>query len=127
MEKVHRSTKQAAMLKAALEKRGIIVEAEKWDGHKHIDLVIHRARLNIEIDGKQHFESPQQIMSDLSRNHFSDVYGYSTIHIPNFICESPEDLAKSANALARVARIRSNKLGHRFHFHHYQENDRNTR
>jgi hypothetical protein len=40
------STPQALRLKEELEKRGVIVEAEKWDGHKHIDLVISRAQLN---------------------------------------------------------------------------------
>jgi hypothetical protein len=32
------STPQARLLKQELEGRGIIVEAEKWDNHKHIDL-----------------------------------------------------------------------------------------
>lgn len=113
------STPQALALKNELEHRGIIVEAEKWDGHKHIDLVIHRARLNIEVDGKQHYESPAQILSDLDREHYSDDGGYRTIHIPNALIDS--DLERIANALAIAAGMRAQRLGQRHQYKHYNK------
>jgi very-short-patch-repair endonuclease len=119
MQYMHfRSTPQALALKHELESHGVIVEAEKWDGHKHIDLVIHRARLNIEVDGKQHYESPAQILSDLDREHYSDDGGYRTIHIPNLLINS--DLEKIANALAIAAAMRAHRLGQRHQYKHYK-------
>jgi|SRR5665213_1108105 len=114
-----RSTPQALSLKKSLEDRGVLVEAEKWDGHKHIDLVVHRARLNIEVDGKQHYQNAQQILSDLNRSHYSDLSGYDTIHIPNVFLENDEDHRKIADALAEATEIRSKRLGHRLPYHHY--------
>lgn len=111
-------TPEALALKTELEKRGLIVEAEKWDGHKHIDLVIHRARLNIEVDGKQHYEDASQIVTDLKRSHYSDISGYDTIHIPNVLIRT--DLTQVSDAVAKAAAIRAHRLGHRFHFSHYQ-------
>jgi very-short-patch-repair endonuclease len=110
------STPEALALKHALEYRGVIVEAEKWDGHKHLDLAIHRARMNIEVDGRQHYMDPFQILSDLARNHHSTQKGYDTVHIPNEFVRS--DLDKIADALTIAAHIRSNRLGHRFHYKH---------
>ena len=118
---MHRlSTSQALLLKSELEMRGVIVEAEKWDGHKHIDLVISRAQLNIEVDGKQHYEDWHQILSDLKRTHHSDRKGWDTIHLPNAVIENPEDLQKVANALTTAARIRAHDLGHRLPYRNYE-------
>lgn len=114
------STAEAILLKSALEKHGVIVEAEKWDGHKHIDLVIHRARLNIEVDGMQHYTDPKQIVADLKRSHYSDFRGYDTIHIPNLVIRDYLELV--AEGVAEAAQIRARKLGHRFH---YRERVRN--
>jgi very-short-patch-repair endonuclease len=114
------STPQALRLKEELEERGAIVEAEKWDGHKHIDLVISRAQLNIEVDGKQHYEDWKQILSDLHREHHSDRKGGDTIHIPNAVIENAEDLRKVANALGIAARVRAHDRGHRLPFRHYE-------
>jgi very-short-patch-repair endonuclease len=118
------STPQAAILKQELEKRGIIVEAEKWDGHKHIDLVIARALLNIEVDGKQHYQDARQILSDLRRSHHSERKGWDTIHIPNALIENESDLHQVADALAIVATERAHELGHRMHCRRYQWNTR---
>ena len=43
-------TPQAQALHDALVARGIECELEPWDGHKHVDLGIPRAKINIEID-----------------------------------------------------------------------------
>jgi very-short-patch-repair endonuclease len=101
----HRTpTPEAMVLKQELEKRGIRVLAEVNDGHKHIDLAIPNARINIEVDGRQHYENPHQIISDLKRSHYSDGLGYDTIHIPNVFIR--EDLKNVADALAEAARMR---------------------
>jgi very-short-patch-repair endonuclease len=107
------STPQASLLGFELEQRGVVVEREKWDGHKHIDLVIPRAQLNIEVDGRQHYENAQQILRDLKRTHHSDRRGWDTIHIPNAFIDNRTDLVQVANALAIAARERAHQLGHR--------------
>lgn len=114
-----KSTPQAERLKGELEKRGIVVEAEKWDGHKHIDLVVARSQLNIEVDGKQHYENWRQILSDVHRAHHSDRKGWDTIHVPNSVVDRESDLLRVADALAVVARIRAHDRGHRMHYRHY--------
>jgi very-short-patch-repair endonuclease len=119
-----RSTPQATILRQELEKRGIIVQAEKWDGHKHIDLVITRAQLNIEVDGKQHYQDAGQILSDLKRSHHSERKGWDTIHIPNALIDNESDLHQVADALAIVATERAHQLGHRMHYRRYQWNTR---
>jgi very-short-patch-repair endonuclease len=114
-----RSTPQALKLKEALEKLGVIVVAEKWDGHKHIDLVIHRSRLNIEVEGKHHYQDAEQILADIKRSHYSNLKGYDTFRVPNIFIDEPRDLAKVANALAEAAKIQARRLGHRQHIHSY--------
>jgi very-short-patch-repair endonuclease len=108
-------TPQAIKLRGELEKRGIRVLTEVDDGHKHIDLGIPDARINIEVDGRQHYEDPHQIMSDLKRSHYSDDRGYDTIHIPNVFIDNDQDLQKVADALAEASKIREQKLRDKFH------------
>lgn len=81
---------------------------EVWDGHKHIDLGIPTARINIEVDGKQHLTSSRQILADLARGHYSDGLGYDTIHIHNE--ELQTDLEAIANAIAEAAMIRTKTI-----------------
>ncbi|HEV3245428.1 MAG TPA: DUF559 domain-containing protein [Candidatus Paceibacterota bacterium] len=116
-----KNTPEAQLLKRELEKRGLTVKDEVFDGHKHIDLVIHRARLNIEVDGKQHYTSARQILSDLNRMYYSDNKGYGTFHVPNDYINDPECLQKVADAIAQAARVRVHKLGYRLPYHHYQK------
>jgi very-short-patch-repair endonuclease len=47
------------------------LELEKWDGHKHIDLAIVKAKLNIEIDGSQHHFNPRVAFANLKRAEYS--------------------------------------------------------
>lgn len=103
-----RSTPEAASLRTALEKYGIKVLSEVYDGHKHIDLTIPDAHINIEIDGKQHLTDPNQILADLSRSHYSDDLGYHTLHIHNK--EIQESLEEIAIAIAEAAKIQEAKL-----------------
>lgn len=113
------STPEAQALKRELESRGLIVEAEKWDGFKHIDLVVHRARLNIEVDGNQHYEDADQILSDLQRMRHSAKKGYDTIHIANAFINDQDHLRKVSDALAEAARCRAESIGHRLSYKHY--------
>ena len=104
-------TPQAVKLRQELERRGIRVLSEVNDhGHKHIDLAIPSARINIEVDGRRHYENPFQIMSDLKRAHYSDDEGYDTIHIPNIFIDNDFDLRRVANALAEATVVREDDL-----------------
>jgi very-short-patch-repair endonuclease len=102
------STPEALALKVALEGLNIRVHAELWDGHKHIDLTIPDAHINIEIDGVQHLTDPYQILADISRAHYSDELGYNTLHIHND--EIRSNLEKVAVAIAEAAKIQQAKL-----------------
>lgn len=113
------STPEALALKRELEDRGVITVSEQWDGYKHIDLVVHRARLNIEVDGIHHYTNADQIVADLKRSHHSDFKGYDTIHIPNVFVNDKRVLQQIADALAKVAAIRARRLGVRLPYHHY--------
>jgi len=101
---LHKSTHTAVLLKEALERRGLRVLSEVNDGHKRIDLGIPDAHINIEVDGIQHLTNPRQILSDLKREHYSDLLGYDTIHVPNELVY--EDLERIAEAIAEAARTR---------------------
>lgn len=103
-----KSTPEALALKEALEGLGIHVLAEHYDGHKHIDLAIPRARINIEIDGSQHLTDPYQILADLNRSHYSDDLDYRTLHIHNE--EIHTNLEKIAVAIAEAAKIQEARL-----------------
>lgn len=76
-------TKQANDLAEALQRKGVKVELEHWDGHKHVDLFIPAAKLYIEIDGIQHYTNAKQFQADLIRDHYSDDNRFFTKHIPN--------------------------------------------
>jgi very-short-patch-repair endonuclease len=95
-------TQEAKDLKEALEKLGVRVLIELDDGHKHIDLALPDSHINIEVDGDQHSTDAHQILSDLSRSHFSDDAGYQTIHISNHAIR--KNLGGVASALAEAAK-----------------------
>lgn len=99
-----RPTKEAKILKEALEKLGLRVLVEVSDGFKHVDLAIPASRINIEIDGIQHLINPYQILSDLKRAHYSDLLGYDTIHIQNELIRT--ELGAIASAIAEAAKIK---------------------
>jgi very-short-patch-repair endonuclease len=97
-------TPQAQKLSEALRKRHIAHKLEAFDGHKHVDISIGWAKLNIEIDGKQHILNAKQVYSDLERDSFSHEDGIVTKRFTN------EDIDKYvdqiAEAIAKVARKR---------------------
>lgn len=89
-------TRHSKRLFLTLCHRGVNVEIEKDDGHKHIDLAItgKDLKLNIEIDGSQHYTCSTQSFRDLQRNYHSMLEGFYTIHLPNvLIAEKLEETA----------------------------------
>jgi very-short-patch-repair endonuclease len=104
----HPPSKEANILKEALVKLGIRVLVEVDDGHKHIDLAIPRAKLNIEVDGIQHLTDSHQIIADLNRGYYSNKKGYNTMHIPNEMIHS--HLKEISEALAEASKIREQKI-----------------
>lgn len=101
-------TIQAINLHSALTQAGIEAELEYWDGHKHIDICIPASKIYIEVDGMQHLTNPNQIARDFIRDHYSDVDGFNTLHIPNSVIE--EDLNKVVSAIKKV--VTKMKLTH---------------
>ena len=77
------TTNEVVDLYFALKLRGFEPELEKFDGHKHVDIVFERPKLHIEVDGIQHNQSIKQALSDLKRTFHSMVDGYMTLRIPN--------------------------------------------
>lgn len=78
-------TETAGKLKKSLEKLGIKVEEEYFDGYKHIDLFIPSIKVNIEVDGIQHLTDCDQIVRDFHREYYAERAGYHTLHIPNIL------------------------------------------
>ena|ERR1035437_6135895 len=103
-------TKEADDLRKALEQKNVLVYAELDDGHKHIDLAIPKARLNIEVDGIRHLTNPHQIVADLSRGYYSHKNGYDTMHIPNEMIH--KHLEEISSALAEASKIREEIFVH---------------
>ena len=97
-------TPQARKLSAALDARGIKNKLEQYDGHKHVDISIPWASLDIEIDGKQHSLNPNQLYVDLEREEYSHEDGFETKRYTNE--EIDTDVERIADALAEVARRR---------------------
>lgn len=93
-------TKHASALASALIKRGILVELEHFDGHKHVDIFIPRNGMYIEIEGLQHFTSPEQIIADLKRDYYSDRENHFTFRVTNQLIET--HLEEIADAVAHV-------------------------
>ncbi|MFA6080881.1 MAG: DUF559 domain-containing protein [Patescibacteria group bacterium] len=80
-------TPQAKKLQEALENRGVKVEIEHFDGHKHVDLFLPEARVNIEVDGLWHLANSEQIIRDFNREYHDDRKGYNTLHIQNVVID----------------------------------------
>lgn len=98
-----KSTPQASALHAALLKRRIKCQLEAFDGHKHVDISIPWAKLDIEVDGMHHYTDPKQMRADLDRSYYSSQNDeFDTIHVPNIVVE--QYLDKVADAIADVAR-----------------------
>jgi very-short-patch-repair endonuclease len=101
-------TKQALDLATALRERGVEVVIEPWDGHKHIDIRIPNTRINIEVNGLQHYTDPKQILADFKRAHYSDVENFSTFPVTNQLIENY--LNKIADAITQIVKSNPRKL-----------------
>lgn len=94
------STKQTLALAEELKKRGLKVELEHWDGHKHVDIFLPDIPLNIEVNGLQHYTNPKLIISDLNRVYYSDKSEYRTFSITNQLLET--HLKEIADAIKNI-------------------------
>lgn len=103
-------TEQAQKLHSELTNSGIDSELEYWDGHKHVDICIPGSKIYIEVDGSQHLTSPDQIARDFMRDHYSDVDGFNTLHIPNDVIDN--DLTKVVKAITKLVHKISHDLDH---------------
>lgn len=103
MSNMPNPTPQAKSLHQALIARGIKCQLEAYDGYKHVDISIPWAKLDIEVDGNQHYTDAKQMKADLDRSYYSSQNDeFDTIHIPNMAVDKYLD--KVADAIARVAR-----------------------
>jgi len=94
-KELNRSTPEAKKLYQTLIKMGVQAKLEKWDRHKHIDIAIPSARINLEVDGMHHSFKPKQALADLKRTYYSFKKGYVTLRIPNkLITENLYETAK---------------------------------
>jgi len=91
---------QAQKLHAALICVGVEAHLEYYDGHKCIDIFVPKAKLYIEVDGKQHSTSAFQIQTDFERDHGSDDAGFHTMHISNQMAVT--DTIKIARAIKKI-------------------------
>jgi hypothetical protein len=82
-EKLDETTRETVDLYFSLKARGVPAELEKSDGYKTIDIAIVDAKVNIEVDGRQHSFNAKQALSDLQRTYYSFKKGYFTLRIPN--------------------------------------------
>lgn len=88
------TTDETISLYFSLRKRNIGAVLEKFDGYKTIDIAVTEAKLNIEVDGRQHNTNPKQAFSDLQRTYYALKKGYFTLRIPNtLVREKLEDTA----------------------------------
>ena len=101
-------TDEALLLQKALQEKGIQISVEAFDSHKHVDLKISPAKLDIEIDGIQHLTSSRQIIADLNRSYHSHNDGFATMHIPNEMIRL--HLKDISQALAEASKIRESKI-----------------
>lgn len=91
-----------------LKRLGVRFIPEFFDGHKHVDIRIPKAKMDIEVDGDQHLTDATQIVADVERSHYSDVGGFVTVHIPND--EIKKNAGGVASAIAEASAIREEEL-----------------
>jgi very-short-patch-repair endonuclease len=94
-----------------LKNIGLKATSQHYDGHKHVDIYIPDANLEIEVDGSQHQE-PEQAFRDLVRQKFSMIDGKYTIHIANtLIHNKPSVTAKIISQMVECLKERKGKKG----------------
>lgn len=106
MEDKINPTDEAVKLGNELNKLGYKAELEKWDGYKHIDIAVTRAKLNIEIDGSYHNYRADIALRDLERTYYSLEKGFVTIRIPNSLIR--HRLSQTVSYLDKIIKRRIN-------------------
>lgn len=106
----YKSTPEARKLGKLLEDYDWNVELEKWDGHKHIDIAIVEAKVNIEVDGLQHGYNHKQALADLERTYYSFKKGYVTLRIPNTLVNDYKDRETTAKFIDKFLRVSVDQL-----------------
>jgi very-short-patch-repair endonuclease len=101
-------SKEAFRLYLSLRRRLVPVELEKFDGYKTIDMVITDSKVNIEVDGMQHYTNSAIGFTDLLRTEYSLRGGYLTLRIPNLLVNT--NLEETANIITRILNGRSQGL-----------------
>jgi len=90
-------TQEARKLGEFLMQYGHVVEFEKWDCYKHIDIAIEEPKIYIEVDGKHHNLDKNQALRDLMRTYYSfKDDGYITLRIPNVLTRDDETIKITA-------------------------------
>lgn len=97
------STDYAIRLYFHLKSNGVPAQLEKFDGHKHIDIAIPEAKINIEVDGAHHNYNTTQALSDLKRTYYSFRKGYYTIRIPNSLAKDIDTIVETADLITEIA------------------------
>ncbi|MFV0402917.1 MAG: DUF559 domain-containing protein [Bacteroides graminisolvens] len=97
------STDYAIRLYFHLKGNGVPAQLEKFDGHKHIDIAIPEAKINIEVDGMHHNYNPKQALADLKRTYYSFRKGYYTIRIPNSLTKEIDTIVETAELITEIA------------------------
>ena len=101
-KKADRTTSEVIKLYFALKAKSIPAELEKYDGYKHIDIIIPKAKINIEIDGLHHNYNDKQAFSDLKRTFYSFLKGYYTLRIPNCLVKDDKLLKETAKVIHQI-------------------------
>ena len=101
-------TKTAQLLIDELRKHDIEVIPEHWDKHKHVDVAVPSAKLYIEVDEMHHFLRPKQIISDFSRDYYSNQSEISTFRVPSIVVE--QYLDKVVRAILKVIEIKKAEI-----------------
>ena len=107
-------TPESKKLYLALRLRGVNVELEKHDGHKHIDLAItgKGLKLNIEVDGSQHYTCPEQSWSDIQRTYHSLLKVFYTLRLPNVLVR--DRLDETADLVVELLKGFKEKENHNY-------------
>ncbi|MDR1897267.1 MAG: DUF559 domain-containing protein [Prevotellaceae bacterium] len=85
--KIHKKhphvSNQQILIHMGLNHRGIDNELEYSDGHKQVDIAILDSKIYIEVNGKQHVNNAQQLISDMKRTYYSFEDGFLTLNVYN--------------------------------------------
>lgn len=102
-------TPESVKLSKALRELEVEHQLEAYDGHKHVDVAIDRARLYIELDGSQHVLTSKQLIADFERDKHSRKDGYDTIRVANTACTN-KNIYRLANSIKTLALKREAEL-----------------